>query len=102
MDENQEILELLSKLSKKVDRMTTLLTKIAKVLHLIPVTEKEELSLQLQQRNNLAIAAKVTEDLDALKPKDPSELDQSIFTLFNTQTAVYSDVVADDFLEGDR
>ena len=40
--ENEEILQILSKLDKKLDKILALNTKIAKALHLLPVTEKEE------------------------------------------------------------
>lgn len=86
----------LEKLSKKVDKMLTLNVKIAKSVHLIPVTEKEEREIQLLQRSNLQLAAKVNDDLNAMSPNENS-LDQlSIGTI---QIAdVFSDALADDFL----
>lgn len=103
MENNTEILEFLAKLDKKVDRLTNTVTKIAKTLHLIPVTEKEERDLQIMQRTNLGIAAKVSADLDALSPKqdesDTSYL-KSVYAAFSQPADIFSDVVADDYLTG--
>lgn len=96
MDETQE---LLVKLNKKVDRLTTLITKIAKTLHLIPVTEKEERELQITQRTNLKLAAKVNDDLNAME--NIPERQDSIFQQHEySTTELFSDVLADDFLGG--
>lgn len=103
MDNSTEILEFLAKLDKKVDRLTNTVTKIAKTLHLIPVTEKEERDLQIMQRTNLNIAAKVSADLDALSPKDKEDTSylQSFYSeAFSQPADVFSDVIADDYLTG--
>ena len=103
MDNSTEILEFLAKLDKKVDRLTNTVTKIAKTLHLIPVTEKEERDLQIMQRTNLNIAAKVSADLDALSPKDKEDTSylQSFYAeAFSQPADIFSDVVADDYLTG--
>lgn len=74
-------------------------TKIAKALHLIPVTEKEERDIQIQQRKNLSQAAKVNDDLNAMENKDvdsPPTLD----TLFTSKEEIYNDILGDDFLGG--
>ena len=77
MPENDEILQYLSKIDKKLDRILNLLTKIAKTLHLLPVTEKEERDIQLTQRKNLTQAAKVNDDLNKMENK-PSESQQTL------------------------
>lgn len=101
MDEYQEILELLQKLNKKVDRLTNTVTKIAKVLHLMPVTEKEERELQLLQRTNLALAAKVSADLDEMSPKDEAFDNSTLQGIYSSDNAsIFGDVIADDFLTG--
>jgi hypothetical protein len=101
MDKAQEILDYLDKTNKKIDRLTTMVTKIAKTLHLIPVTEKEEKALQITQRTNLAIAAKVSAELDEMSPKPEGVGDQSIQSLFsNGLDDVFGDVIADDYLTG--
>lgn len=101
MDEYQEILELLQKLSKKVDKLTNTVTKIAKVLHLMPVTEKEERELQLLQRTNLALAAKVSADLDEMSPKDETFDNSTLQGIYSSDTeSIFGDVIADDFLTG--
>lgn len=101
MDEIQEILELLTKLDKKVDKLTTIVTKMGKALHLIPVSEKEERGIQILQRKNLAYAAKVAEELAAMSPKKESELPEML-TVFDNfeQTELYRDVLGDDYLGG--
>lgn len=96
----EEMYELLDKLHKKVDKLNTLITKIAKTLHLIPVTEKEERELQLTQRTNLQVAAKVNADLNAMENR-PDNSATSIFTQPEySQVELFSDVLADDFLGG--
>lgn len=104
MDEIREILEQidsrLSKIERKIDRNTNLLTKIAKVLHLIPVTEKEEREFQITQRTNLQIAAKVNDDLDQMSDSQPEEK-FSPFSQYNfTAQDIFGDVLADDYLGG--
>lgn len=99
MPENKELMEILAKLDKKVDKMSTLVTKIAKTLHLIPVTEKEERDIQLTQRKNLQIAAKVNDDLNAMSPDKPED-NTSIFSIYDQAQNLFGDVIADDFLGG--
>lgn len=104
MDEIREIMEQinsrLSKIERKIDRNTNLLTKIAKVLHLIPVTEKEEREFQITQRTNLQIAAKVNDDLDQMSDSQPEER-FSPFSQYNvTDQDIFGDVLADDYLGG--
>lgn len=104
MDNIEELSELLTDfvekldtLTKKVDKMVTLNTKIAKSLHLIPVTEKEERELQLLQRKNLQLAAKVNEELAAISP--PSEvLSQLSMGNLNIQ-GVFSDTLGSDYID---
>lgn len=98
MPENDEILQYLSKIDKKQDRILNLLTKIAKTLHLLPVTEREERDIQLTQRKNLSQAAKVNDDLNKMENK-PSESQQSL-ELYTTPQEVYRDILGDDFLGG--
>lgn len=105
MDNSQEMLELLTKLNKKVDKLTNLVTKIAKTLHLVPVTEKEERELQILQRSNLNLAAKVSAELDEMSPKDEHADDQFVNGLYasaysNNPFDIFGDVIADDYLTG--
>ena len=90
--------ESVSNLTKKVDKMVSLNTKIAKSLHLLPVTEKEERELQLLQRKNLQLAAKVNEDLAAMEP--PSETMSQLSVGNLSISGVFSDTLGDDFLSG--
>ena len=96
---NEEIGQLLSKIDKKMDKILNLQTKIAKVLHLLPVTEKEEKELQLLQRKNLATAAKVNDDLDAMENKgEPSHDLSNVFAALENATTIeiYDDVIGSD------
>lgn len=101
MDQFEELLELVTKLDKKVDKLTNIVTKIGKALHVLPVSEKEERDLQLLQRKNLEAAAKVAADLDAMSPKPTPELPEmlSVFDDFE-QTELFGDVLGDDYLGG--
>lgn len=101
IEELSEILtqnvEVLTQLTKKIDKLVTLNTKIAKSLHLIPVTEKEEREIQLLQRSNLKLAAKVNEDLAALEP--PAETFSQL-TMGTLEIAgVFSDVLGSDYFK---
>ena len=91
--------ELLTKIDKKLDKILNLQTKIAKALHLLPVTEKEERAIQIQQRKNLEQAAKVNDDLNAMENKEddtPVDLDN----IFQDSMSIYGDILGDDFLGG--
>lgn len=93
----QEISDKLDKLTKSVSKLLNINTKIAKTLHLIPVTEKEERDLQILQRTNLKLAAKVNDELNAMEnvPED----DQSYFNIFGVESSnVFGDVLGDDYL----
>lgn len=92
--------EQLDRIEKKLDKTLTLLTKIAKNLHLVPVTEKEERAMQIAQRTNMNQAAKIAQELDDMEGKS----DNDIFKIFNEDSLstadVFADVLADDFLGG--
>ena len=66
---NEEFEQLLSKIDKKLDKTLNLLTKVAKTLHLLPVTEAEERKIQITQRSNLATAAKINDELNVMQNK---------------------------------
>lgn len=97
-----EIQSMISLLNKKMDKLTNIVTKIGKTLHLIPVTEKEERDIQLLQRKNLELAAKVSQELEAMSPKPESNAPEmlTIFDKFE-QSELFGDVLGDDFLGGD-
>lgn len=85
-------------LCKKVDKILAQQTKILKALHLLPVTEKEERALQIQQRENAGIALKVADDLANMagdKEKAPKSLMEFLYS-----GDVYNDVLGDDLLGG--
>lgn len=103
MDVSVEILtELVNKvdaLSKKVDKLVSLNTKIAKTLHLLPVTEREEKEIQLLQRKNLHLAAKVNDDLNAMEP--PADIFPQLSIESLQIEGVFSDVLGNDYLNKD-
>lgn len=93
--------EQLQLLNKKLDRILALNVKIAKTLHLIPVTEKEEKDIQILQRKNLATAAKINNELNIMEnKKDEPESDLYINSILEQSTAtLYEDVIGPDFIE---
>ena len=101
--ENEEILQILSKLERKCDKILAMQTKIAKALHLLPVTEKEERDIQIQQRTNLNQAAKISAELDNMENKSGEDagnrLDVDIYTNA-PQEEVYSGIIGDDIFGG--
>ena len=100
--DNEEILQKLSTLERKVDKTLNLMTKIGKALHLIPVTEKEERDFQIQQRKNLSQAAKITQELDDMENKTDENHDLgSIFSMIaDAPTAdIYDDVIGSDYMD---
>lgn len=94
--ENNEILDKLNKIEKKLDKILSLNTKIAKVLHLIPITEKEEKAFQIQRANNLNISKKVYDELEEFKK--PVESTETTDPFYFSNRDLFSDVVGNDFL----
>lgn len=104
METTPELQTLLEKLDKKLDKVLTMQTKIAKALHLLPVTEKEERALQIQQRTNLNQAAKITAELDAMENKTDESVKNNIdISLYQDNTPdeeVYAGIIGDDIFGG--
>ena len=97
--ENEEVLQYLSKLDKKLDKILKLTTTIAKTLHIVPVSEKEERQIQILQRKNGAIMQKIQEELAELEQK-PAESSKNLNfgDLINASTAdVYEDIIGNEF-----
>ena len=94
--------ELLTQIDKKLDKILALNTKIAKTLHLIPVTEKEERAIQIAQRKHAAMVEKVNADLDAMENKEDTSFSPP--TLESMQDYAdqiqFSDILGSDFLGG--
>lgn len=96
--EKEEIGQLLSKMDKKLDKILKLTTTIAKTLHIVPVSEKEEREIQILQRKNAATIQKVQEEIAELEqqPTD-SEETLSFDKLFEaSQDEIYGDIIGDD------
>ena len=98
--ENEEILQYLSKIDKKQDKILKLVTMIAKTLHIVPVSEKEEREIQVLQRKNAAIMQKIQEELANLEDNSEKVSNSlSIMDLFDASEAdVYEDIIGDDFI----
>lgn len=99
--ENEEILQYLSKLDKKLDKVLKLVTTVAKTLHVVPISEKEERELQLLQRKNVNVIRKVQEEIANLeeKPKVNDTQTLNFNELFSSaQAEVYDDIIGDDFI----
>lgn len=95
-----DIEQMLTDIDKKLSKILNLQTKIAKTLHLIPVTAKEEKALQLLQRKNAQISAEVYDELEKMNnPKEPED-DLNLFNY--EQSEVYGDVLGEDFLDDYR
>jgi len=96
----KEALTKLDNLTKLVQRQDRLVTKMAKALHLVPVTEKEEQELQIMRRNNEKLRYQVNDELDAMqnKPKGDDLQGVALGNLFSTPEDVYSDVLGEDML----
>lgn len=92
----RELVSRMEKLDKKIDKLLTLNTKIAKVLHLLPVTEKEEREFQLRQRENANIVKKVSEELAEMAPKK-EEFDYTLPQLVNMEPNPFADILGDDY-----
>lgn len=94
----------LTDIDKKLSKILNLQTKIAKALHLIPVTPKEEKELQLLQRKNSKLVEEVYDELDKMSnsnsDSEPSEFNLFSDTPFNTD--VFGDCISDDFLDDYR
>lgn len=88
----EEILKNQVKLTKKIDLAL-------KALNLVKVSEEEMKKIQIQQRENLNMAAKVSAQLDDIENKD-ANADKSIDEIFRTPQEVYGDVLGDDILGG--
>lgn len=103
---NEEFEQLLLKLDKKLDKTLNLLTKIAKTLHLLPVTEAEERKIQITQRSNLATAAKINDELNDMQNKTDAESEQLTLSAILERAAqddnIYEGIIDHDFLGGDR
>lgn len=99
-----EVLKLFEKLEKKVDKLLNLNTKIAKTLHLVPVTEKEERAIQIMRERNAQQAYKVDEERRDFKNEEDTDLPAPSLETFQQMSIqdIYSDVLTDDmFPKGD-
>lgn len=98
--ENEEILQYLSKIDKKLDKTLKLVTTIAKTLHIVPVSEKEEREIQLLQRKNAAVMQKIQEELADLEHQSEKVSNSlSMDDLYEASMAdVFGDIIGDDYI----
>lgn len=97
----EEILQKLSNLEKKLDKLLTINTKIAKCLHLLPVSEKEERDIQILQRKNLATAAKINDELNSMENKEENTNFLDINAVASASDHdIYADILGQDILGG--
>lgn len=87
-------------LLKLVRANNRLLTTVAKALHLVPVTEKEEQDLQIMRRRNEEQASKVNSQLNAMQNIPDEYEENALGNMFQDTESIYGDIIADDFLEG--
>lgn len=98
---NEELGQLMSKIDKKLDKVLKMTTTIAKALHLVTVSEKEEREIQLLQRKNAAVMQKIQEEMANLeeKPKDSNDiLSFSALTTAN-EAEIYADIIGNDIIQ---
>lgn len=98
--DNQEMFELLN---KKLDKLMNLVTKVAKTLHLVSVTEKEERAIQIMRERNAQQAFKVLEERSDFK-NEVEEFAAPNMDVFKNLTLsdIFSDVLADDVMPQDK
>ena len=102
--ENEEILQYLSKIDKKQDKILKLVTMIAKTLHIVPVSEKEEREIQVLQRKNAAVMQKIQEELANLEDNSEKVSNSlSIVDLFDaSKEDIYEDIIGDDYIAQEK
>ena len=95
-----DIEQKLTDIDKKLSKILNLNTKIAKALHLLPVTPKEERAIQLLQRKNAQLTFQIFDEIEKMDNPDSENEDVNLFNY--EETEVYDDVVGDDFLDDFR
>lgn len=88
-------------LNKKIDKVLNQQTRIAKTLHLIPVTEKEERDIYATRLKNSEARNTLLSELNSKDEKAPSFVVPSLSEIFKPQEGLmgydyFSDVLADD------
>lgn len=95
--ENHDVsIETIEKMFKCMKALEKKLDLTLKALNLVKVTPEEARKIQLQQRENMAVQAKVNAELDDMENKDKGEPE----LVFNTPQDIYGDVLGDDILGG--
>jgi len=89
----------LAEIVKRQDKILAQQTKIMKALHLLPVTEKEEKAMQIQQRESAGIALKVANDLGEIAGDAKNE-QRSLINQLLAEEDPYADVLGSDVMGG--
>ena len=96
MENHDSSTELVEKMFKCMKALEKKLDLALKALNLVKVTPEEAKKIQLQQRENMTVQAKVNAELDDMENKDTDKPE----LVFNTPQDIYSDVLGDDILGG--
>lgn len=95
--ENHDVsTETVEKMFKCMKALEKKLDLALKALNLVKVTPEEAKKIQLQQRENMTVQAKVNAELDAMENKD----EEAPELVFNTPQDIYGDVLGEDILGG--
>lgn len=96
----EEFEQKMSNIDKKLDRIIRYQTIILKALHLVTVTEKEEMEIALARRKNAAVMQKVEDEIAAREAPTESTTNASIAyaaIMEEAQADIYDGIIGDDF-----
>lgn len=90
--------EQFDKICKKLDKQLQLLTKIAKALHIVPVTENDEREFRKTRVENAQVADKIYSESQSLRGVNNEEgsLATTMQGLLDGSEDVFKDVIGDD------
>ena len=95
--ENHEISEeTVEKMFKCMQKLEKKLDLALKALNLVKVSPEEAKKIQIQQRENFAVQAKIAAELDNMENKD----EEAPELKYNTPQEIYGDVLGEDILGG--
>lgn len=85
-------------LCKKLDKQFQLLTKIAKALQILPITEKEAVAIQRTRLDNAYKMKKAYEETQDMLPvqEEQQTLISTVQGFLNETSNIYADLIGDD------
>lgn len=92
--DNEELVKEVQELKKIVNAQNRILTKIAKSMYLVPMSDKEAEKFELERRANVEQSIKVHHTVDDRMPTENNYA--SIFGDISSDMDVFADVIADD------